>query len=69
MPAITVGMDAKYISLTELARATRLPIAWLRREADASRLPCIRAGRIRKFNLPAVLRALAERQGSGVGNA
>ena len=59
-------MDTKYIRLKELARATRLPIAWLRREAEAGRLPCIRAGRPRMFDLAAVLKALADRQQEGV---
>lgn len=43
-------------------------MAWLRREADAGRLPCIRAGRLRMFDLAAVLKALAERQGGGVSS-
>jgi hypothetical protein len=59
-------MDTRYLRVEELARTTRLPAAWLRREADAGRLPCIRAGRLRMFDLPAVLKALAERQESGV---
>ncbi len=58
-------MDTKYLRVDELARATRLPAAWLRREADAGRLPCIRAGRLRMFDLAAVLKALAERQTKG----
>jgi hypothetical protein len=61
-------MTTKYIRADELARATRLPAAWLRREADAGRLPCIRAGRRRMFDLAAVLKALADRQGSGVAH-
>ncbi len=55
-------MDTQYLRLDELARATRLPITWLRREADAGRLPCIRAGRQRMFDLGAVRQALADRQ-------
>ena len=62
----TVGMDTKYLRVEELARTTRLPAAWLKREADAGRLPCIRAGRLRMFDLAAVLKALADRQESGV---
>jgi len=58
-------MDTKYLRVDELARATRLPAAWLKREADAGRLPCIRAGRLRMFDLAAVLKALAERQTKG----
>ncbi|MFN4841254.1 MAG: hypothetical protein ACK48N_08965 [Planctomyces sp.] len=62
-------MDTKYIRVEELARATRLPAAWLKREADAGRLPCIRAGRLRMFDLAAVLRTLAERQEGGMAHA
>lgn len=59
-------MDAKLLTLHKLAERTGLPAAWLKREADAGRLPCIRAGRLRMFDLAAVLKALAERQESGV---
>ena len=59
-------MTTTYINLTQLSAATRLPAAWLKREADAGRLPCIRAGRMRMFDLAAVLAALAERQKKGV---
>ncbi|MBC7834523.1 MAG: hypothetical protein H7Y88_05405 [Phycisphaerales bacterium] len=59
-------MDTKLITLHQLAERTGLPAAWLKREADAGRLPCIRAGRLRMFDLAAVLKALAERQESGV---
>ncbi len=55
-------MISNYIRLDELARTTRLPAAWLKREADAGRLPVIRAGKMRLFDVSLVLRALAERQ-------
>jgi len=55
-------MDTKLLTLNQLAERTGLPVAWLRREADAGRLPCIRAGRLRMFDLVAVLKALAVRQ-------
>ncbi len=58
-------MDSKLLTVHELAERTGLPAAWLRREADAGRLPCIRAGRLRVFDLEAVLKALAERQKRG----
>lgn len=58
-------MDAKLLTLNQLSERTGLPAAWLRREADAGRLPCIRAGRLRMFDLAAVLKALAERQTKG----
>ena len=53
--------DAKLISLSELARRTGLPIAWLRREADAGTIPCLRAGRLRMFDLNAVREVLDTR--------
>ena len=55
--------DTKLLTLHRLAERTGLPVAWLRREADEGRLPCIRAGRRRMFDLAAVLKALVERQG------
>jgi hypothetical protein len=61
-----VSMDAKLLTLNRLSERTGLPTAWLRREADAGHLPCIRAGRLRMFDLAAVLKALAERQKNGV---
>ncbi len=44
-----------------LARELRLPREWLASEADAGRLPCLRIGHRRLFNVDAVRRALAER--------
>lgn len=58
-------MDSKLLTVHELAEQTGLPAAWLRREADAGRLPCIRAGRLRVFDFKAVMKALAERQERG----
>ncbi|MFO0826715.1 MAG: hypothetical protein U0572_01090 [Phycisphaerales bacterium] len=55
-------MDSRFHTVTQLSRATRLPAAWIRREADAGRLPCLRVGRRRLFSLRAVLAAIAERQ-------
>jgi excisionase family DNA binding protein len=53
--------DAKLLSLNELSERTGLPTAWLRREAEAGRLPFLWVGRRRMFNLAAVERILAER--------
>jgi hypothetical protein len=55
-------MDATLLTLNQLSEHTGLPAAWLKREADAGRLPCIRAGRRRMFDLAAVLKMLAQRQ-------
>jgi len=58
-------MEARYIRLEQLANETQLPLSWLRREADSGRLPCLRTGRARWFDLDAVLRALSQRSGKG----
>lgn len=55
-------MDRKLLGLNELADRTGLPVAWLKREADAGRLPCVRAGRRMFFDAEAVRQALTERQ-------
>ena len=44
-------------------------MAWLKREADAGRLPCIRAGRRRMFDLASVLKALSAKPAKGVFRA
>lgn len=62
-------MDTKLLTLNQLSERTGLPAAWLRREADAGRLPCIRAGRLRLFDLAAVLKSLSDRQESGADDA
>jgi hypothetical protein len=59
-------MGPQFLKLHQLCRVTNLPAAWLKREADAGRLPCIRAGRQRMFDLAAVLKSLADRQDAGV---
>lgn len=58
-------MDKKFMRLPELARALRLPAAWLRREAIAGRLPSLEVGRRRMFEMQAVVRELVKRQGRG----
>lgn len=63
--AMLAFMQRKLLSLGETAERTGLPVAWLTREADAGRLPCIRVGRRRMFNLEAVLSALEARHESG----
>ena len=53
--------DLKLLRLLELAEETGLPAAWLSREADSGRLPFIRVGRSRMFDLDEVVVALKER--------
>jgi excisionase family DNA binding protein len=49
------------ITLNRLATELKLPKDWLRHEAIAGRLPCLRVGRKILFNLSAVNQALADR--------
>ncbi|MHC4947206.1 MAG: hypothetical protein ACYTG1_02945 [Planctomycetota bacterium] len=59
-----------FINLQQLARRLGLPMAWLRAEAEAGRLPCLRAGRRLMFNITEVEDALArrdDREGGGDG--
>lgn len=53
--------DTVLMTLTELARRLRVPVRWLRQEADAGRLPHVKAGSQRLFNWPDVERLLAKR--------
>ena len=48
-------------NLHGLSRALNLPYDWLKGEADAARLPCLRVGRRRLFNIETVRQALAQR--------
>jgi hypothetical protein len=52
------------LSLFQLAVKTRLPLRWLRQEALAGRLPCLRVGRMLRFNLSAVEELLLRRAAS-----
>jgi hypothetical protein len=55
---------SELLTLHRLSTHLRLPRDWLRSEADAGRLPCLRVGRKLLFNLHAVERVLAERAAS-----
>jgi hypothetical protein len=48
-------------NLHALARTLGLSAAWLKAEANAGRIPCLKVGRRLLFNPVAVERALAER--------
>lgn len=63
------GMDTeKYIGLRRAAATLGAPAAWLKREADQKRVPCLHVGRRRMFDVEAVERSLTERaNGKGVG--
>ena len=59
------------LSLPELAEALKLPLYWLKDEADAGRLPHFKIGHRYRFNLAAVKAALLARatQAGGEGAA
>jgi hypothetical protein len=49
------------LSLRRMARLLGVPMQWLRSEADAGRVPCLRAGSRFLFPPAAVQQALARR--------
>jgi excisionase family DNA binding protein len=55
----------RILTLCELADHLRLPRTWLRAEADAGRIPCLRAGRRLRFDPAAVELALLRRAAEG----
>jgi hypothetical protein len=48
-------------TLARLARRIGVPATWLRAEADAGRIPCLRAGKRYLFDLATVQRELSDR--------
>jgi hypothetical protein len=54
-------MPDELVNVTSLARLLRLPGGWLRGEALAGRIPCLKVGRKLRFNPAAVQAALARR--------
>jgi excisionase family DNA binding protein len=56
--------NPQIVPLDELARRLRLSRRWLWQEADAGRIPSLKAGRRRLFNPAAVEAALAGRAAS-----
>jgi excisionase family DNA binding protein len=66
-PVTTGAMNhtTSLLTLTELAVALRVPENWLEAEAEAGRIPCLRAGKRYRFALAAVEAALVHRAASG----
>jgi hypothetical protein len=52
-----------YVTVGRLSSELNLPAAWLKAEARAGRIPCLRVGRRLMFDMAAVLRALAQSAG------
>ena len=53
--------QAKLLTTGQMARHVRVPVAWLREEAEADRVPHLKAGRVFLFEPGAVEAALVER--------
>jgi len=66
--AMIVGMENKtFISLQELSRRLGLPVAWLRAEAKARRIPSLRTARRLMFKIAEVESAIATQSRAKVG--
>jgi hypothetical protein len=52
---------SKAVNLVVLSRTLRLPLRWLKSEAEAGRIPSLKAGNVLLFNIDAVRKVLAER--------
>lgn len=50
------------LNIRQTAHSLGVPVAWLRREAEAGAVPRLRVGRRWMFDPNAVMKALAERQ-------
>ena len=65
-------MDARRSELLAagpMARRLRVPVRWIKAEADAGRLPCVKAERVYLFDTEAVESALIERARKAVPRA
>ena len=58
--------DEGFIPLEPLASKLGLPRNWLRAEADAGRIPCLKIGRRRLFNLETVRLILGGRAAESI---
>ncbi len=61
--------ENELVNVHGLARRLRLPAAWLRDEAEAGRIPSLKAGRRRLFNVEAVEHCLLDRAAAGTSDA
>lgn len=60
-PTTSASIDSMVLSLARMARRADVSPRWLRAEAEAGRVPCLRADAKLLFNPDAVLRILADR--------
>jgi hypothetical protein len=56
---------SQLVPINVAARWLRVPAKWLRDEAEAGRIPCLRAGKVILCNFVAVEAALLERARQG----
>jgi len=59
--------EKKLLNLFGLAKELHLPVDWVKNEALAGRIPCLKVGRRFRFNREAVESSLAERAKKGDG--
>ena len=55
------------LTLSEMARHLRVPVGWLRTEAEAGRVPSLAAGRVLLFDAVTVERLLSARAAGDAG--
>jgi hypothetical protein len=60
-----MSVASQLVPLRHAARWLRVPFAWLRNEAEAGRVPCLRAGKTFLCDPQAVEAALLERARQG----
>jgi excisionase family DNA binding protein len=58
-------MENKVYNLIGLSERLRLPAKWLKQQADAGEIPCLKVGRKRLFNFDAVQEALSRLAAKG----
>lgn len=61
IPAPSPGMTETPLPLTVVARRLRVPVAWLKTEAEAGRIPHLKAGKQILLVPEVVQKVLAER--------
>jgi len=62
-------LSKKFVSLDVLATSLALPMAWLRKQADAGAVPCLRIGRRRLFDVESVRAVLSKRAAMNVSES
>lgn len=56
-----MNTESKLLTTPFMARRLRVPVGWLREEAEAGRIPAIKAGRVFLFDPETTERVLVER--------